>query len=294
MNSMTGFGRGEAEQNGHSFNVEIKSVNHRYLETNIRIPHALSTLEAEVRKTIKERLTRGKVDVFVSYQNHSDTQGEVWLNRPKLEGYLRELRSAAGDYNLKDDLTLSSILDLPDVLSAEQAQEDPKELVPILVEALEKAIDGLILMRQEEGKNLQQDFASKLDELEENVEAVAERAPLVVSTYKEKLYGRLEEHLDKAKVPQLDEGRLETEITVFADKCCIDEEITRLRSHISQYRKLIASEGAVGRQLDFLTQELNRETNTIASKSNDLTVTQRALGMKNIVEKIREQVQNIE
>ena len=294
MNSMTGFGRGEAEQNGHSFNVEIKSVNHRYLETNIRIPHALSTLEAEVRKTIKERLTRGKVDVFVSYQNHSDTQGEVWLNRPKLEGYLRELRSAAGDYNLKDDLTLSSILDLPDVLSAEQAQEDPKELVPILVEALEKAIDGLIFMRQEEGKNLQQDFASKLDELEENVEAVAERAPLVVSAYKEKLYGRLEEHLDKAKVPQLDEGRLETEITVFADKCCIDEEITRLRSHISQYRKLIASDGAGGRQLDFLTQELNRETNTIASKSNDLTVTQRALGMKNIVEKIREQVQNIE
>ena len=294
MNSMTGFGRGEAEQNGHSFNVEIKSVNHRYLETNIRIPHALSTLEAEVRKTIKERLTRGKVDVFVSYQNHSDTQGEVWLNRPKLEGYLRELRSAAGDYNLKDDLTLSSILDLPDVLSAEQAQEDPKELVPILVEALEKAIDGLIFMRQEEGKNLQQDFASKLDELEENVEAVAERAPLVVSAYKEKLYGRLEEHLDKAKVPQLDEGRLETEITVFADKCCIDEEITRLRSHSSQYRKLIASDGAGGRQLDFLTQELNRETNTIASKSNDLTVTQRALGMKNIVEKIREQVQNIE
>ena len=294
MNSMTGFGRGEAQKDGYSFTVEIKSVNHRYLENSIRIHHSLSVLEADIRRVLKERLSRGKVDVYVSYANHSDTQGQIWLNRPNLEGYLKALREAGDSYGLENDLTLSSVISLPEVLEVDQAAWDPEEMRPILMEALEEALTGLIRMREEEGQNLKRDFEEKLSELSECVEAVAARAPEVVKSYQEKLYQRMQEYVDPTKVPQLDEGRLETEVTIFADRCCIDEEITRLRSHIAQYRKILASKEAAGRKLDFLTQELNRETNTIASKSNDLAVTQAALQMKNIIEKIREQVQNIE
>ncbi|MBQ7059188.1 MAG: YicC family protein [Firmicutes bacterium] len=294
MNSMTGFGRGEAEKDGFSFTVELKSVNHRYLESSIRIHHSLSVLEADIRRVLKDRLSRGKVDVFVSYQNHSDAQGQIWLNRANLEGYLKALSEASEQYQLENDLKLSSVLSLPDVLEVDKASWDPEELRPILMDALEQALAGLIRMREEEGLNIRRDFEEKLDELAGCVEQVAERAPEVVRSYQEKLYQRMQEYVDETKVPKLDEGRLETEITIFADRCCIDEEITRLRSHISQYRKIITSKEAVGRKLDFLTQELNREANTIASKSNDLAVTQTALQMKNLIEKIREQVQNIE
>ena len=294
MNSMTGFGRGEAEKNGFSFTVELKSVNHRYLESSIRIHHSLSVLEADIRRVLKERLSRGKVDVFVSYQNHSDAQGQIWLNRSNLEGYLKALEEAADAYHLENDLKLSSVLSLPEVLEVDKASWDPEELRPILLDALSQALDGLIRMREEEGQNLRKDFGQKLDELEVCVREVEKRAPEVVKSYQEKLYQRMQEYLDETKVPKIDEGRLETEVTIFADRCCIDEEITRLKSHISQYRKIILSGEPVGRKLDFLTQELNREANTIASKSNDLTVTQTALQMKNLIEKIREQVQNIE
>lgn len=294
MNSMTGFGRGEAEKNGFSFTVELKSVNHRYLESSIRIHHSLSVLEADIRRVLKERLSRGKVDVFVSYQNHSDAQGQIWLNRSNLEGYLKALEEAADAYHLENDLKLSSVLSLPEVLEVDKASWDPEELRPILLDALSQALDGLIRMREEEGQNLRKDFGQKLDELEVCVREVEKRAPEVVKSYQEKLYQRMQEYLDETKVPKIDEGRLETEVTIFADRCCIDEEITRLKSHISQYRKIIFSGEPVGRKLDFLTQELNREANTIASKSNDLTVTQTTLQMKNLIEKIREQVQNIE
>ena len=294
MNSMTGFGRGEAEKNGFSFTVELKSVNHRYLESSIRIHHSLSVLEADIRRVLKERLSRGKVDVFVSYQNHSDAQGQIWLNRSNLEGYLKALEEAADAYHLENDLKLSSVLSLPEVLEVDKASWDPEELRPILLDALSQALDGLIRMREEEGQNLRKEFGQKLDELEVCVREVENRAPEVVKSYQEQLYQRMQEYLDETKVPKIDEGRLEKEVTVFADRCCIDEEITRLKSHISQYRKIISSGEPVGRKLDFLTQELNREANTIASKSNDLTVTQTALQMKNLIEKIREQVQNIE
>ena len=272
MNSMTGFGRGEAEKNGFSFTVELKSVNHRYLESSIRIHHSLSVLEADIRRVLKERLSRGKVDVFVSYQNHSDAQGQIWLNRSNLEGYLKALEEAADAYHLENDLKLSSVLSLPEVLEVDKASWDPEELRPILLDALSQALDGLIRMREEEGQNLRK----------------------VVKSYQEKLYQRMQEYLDETKVPKIDEGRLETEVTIFADRCCIDEEITRLKSHISQYRKIIFSGEPVGRKLDFLTQELNREANTIASKSPVLALTDLAVSAKNEIEKLREQIQNVE
>ena len=158
MNSMTGFGRGEAEKNGFSFTVELKSVNHRYLESSIRIHHSLSVLEADIRRVLKERLSRGKVDVFVSYQNHSDAQGQIWLNRSNLEGYLKALEEAADAYHLENDLKLSSVLSLPEVLEVDKASWDPEELRPILLDALSQALDGLIRMREEEGQNLRKDF----------------------------------------------------------------------------------------------------------------------------------------
>lgn len=294
MKSMTGFGRGEKEVRGHVFTVEIKTVNHRYLESSIRLSRKLGALENRVRAVLKEKLVRGKVDVFINYANHSETQGSIWINEGRLEEYLKALRAQAKLMGLEDDLKLSHVLQLPEVMETEEADEDLDELGSILQEAVLSALEELNAMREREGENLKKDFQDKLDELEALVQRIQLRAPLVVEEYKEKLYNRIQEHLDKTKMPELDEGRLEMEITLFADRCCIDEELTRLTSHIRQYRQTIEKEEPIGRQLDFLTQELNREANTIASKSNDLEITQQALAMKNVIEKIREQIQNIE
>ena len=294
MKSMTGFGRGEKEVQGHVFTVEVKTVNHRYLESSIRLSRKLNALESKVRSVLKEKISRGKTDVFINYANHSQQQGSVWINDVKLAEYLKVLREQAQNYGLEDDLKLSHVLQLPEVMETEENQTNLEELEPILVGALTEALDQLSIMREKEGENLKKDFQEKLSELEALVAQIQERAPLVVQEYKEKLYNRIQEHLDKHKVPEFDEGRLEVEITMFADRCCIDEELTRLGSHIRQYRQTLEKKEPIGRQLDFLTQELNRETNTSASKSNDLTITQCALNMKNVIEKIREQIQNIE
>ncbi len=294
MKSMTGFGRGECEKLGRQFTVEIKTVNHRYLEPSIRMPHQFQALEATVRGILKERIARGKADISIRYTNHSDEQGTVWVNETKLAEYVSALRKAGEAVGLTDDLALSKVLNLPGVVESEMAEEDLDEIKVILTEALGMAIDDLDAMRLREGETLKLDFQAKLNELEEHVNEIEKIAPRVVEGYKARLYERMDQYLDKAKAQQLDDGRLETEVTLFADRCCIDEELTRLHSHIKQYRQLIAKKEPIGRQLDFLTQELNRESNTIASKSNDLDITRHALAMKNIIEKIREQIQNIE
>lgn len=294
MKSMTGFGRGEREENGKTFTVEIKTVNSRFLENNIRMPHMFNALENDVRKVVKERVSRGKADLSIRYINHSDEQGSVWVNKAKLAEYVQAFREAGSEQGLTDDLTLSVIMNLPGVIENEMAEEDMEEIRPLLLKALEISLDDLDAMRLREGEILKDDFKAKLDELEAHVNAIEVQAPTVVSDYKTKLYERMEKFLDKEKMPSLDDGRLESEVTIFADRCCIDEEITRLHSHIRQYRQIIEKKEPIGRQLDFLTQELNRESNTIASKSNDIEITRHALAMKNIVEKIREQIQNIE
>lgn len=294
MKSMTGFGRGEKEVQGHVFTVEIKTVNHRYLESSIRISRKLNALEGKVRAALKDTISRGKTDVYINYANHSDEQGSVWINEARLTEYLQVLREQAKVHGLEDDLKLSHVLQLPEVMETEEPQTDLDMLEPVLMEALQEALQQLSTMREKEGQILKADFLAKLEELEALVGQVERQAPLVVQGYKEKLYSRIQEHLDKNKIPEPEEGRLEVEITLFADRCCIDEELTRLRSHIRQYRQTLEKKEPIGRQLDFLTQELNRETNTIASKSNDLTITQTALTMKNVIEKMREQIQNIE
>lgn len=292
MNSMTGFGRGEAEMAGYCFTVEVKSVNHRYLEPTIRLSRKMAALESPIRGLLKQRLGRGKVDMLIMYENHNEAQGEVKVKQAKLEAYVRALREQAERFGLTDDLALSHILQLPDVLTSEETQEDFTALEPALMEAVGEALDQLCAMRAREGDALKRDLTEKLEELGVLVEEITQRAPLVVKEYKEKLYARIAEHVSAGV--DVEPGRLETEITIFADRCCIDEELTRLKSHIRQYRQMLEKNEPVGRQLDFLTQELNREANTIASKANDLTVTKQALALKNVIEKMREQIQNIE
>lgn len=294
MKSMTGFGRGQAEKEGHLFTVEIKTVNHRYHECSVRMSTEMGELEGRVRKLLKERFERGKVDVSIQHLDHSGRQGDVWINESRMSGYVEGLREAGAKFGLKDDLTLSRFLNMPDVVVPQKPEQDTDALWECLEEALTEAADKVDDMRLREGAALKKDFEGKLSELEEQVKEIEQRAPLVVENYRTKLYERMRQYLDPAKIPTLDEERLETEVALFADRCCIDEEITRLKSHIRQYRQMLEETGPVGRAMDFLTQELNRETNTIASKSNDGEITRHALAMKNIVEKIREQVQNVE
>ena len=291
MKSMTGFGRGEAERDGYRFTVEIKTVNHRYFEPSIRLSRQLAALEANVRNLLKETIVRGKTDVFISFVDHSDKQGMISINEPLLESYVSRLREAAAKLDLRDTLCAGDILRLPDVLSQEENNEDVDTLWPILKEALDQALENLNAMRVKEGEHLKSDLLDKISALETCHAELVGQAPLVVEAYKEKLHARMDELIAKGT---LDPGRLEAEVTVFADKCAIDEELTRLSSHFTQFRQTVELAEPVGRKLDFLTQELNRETNTIASKANALKISRTALDMKNEIEKIREQIQNIE
>ena len=291
MKSMTGFGRGEAEQDGFLFTVEIKTVNHRYFEPSIRISRQLGALEQLVRSRAKERIVRGKTDIFVSYVNHSKKQETVVVNEVLLKSYVDALRQAAEKLDMRDTLYAGDILRLPDVLTTEEVAQDQDFLWSILEKALDQALDNLNVMREKEGAHLKEDLTEKIGVLESCRQELVKKAPLVVDYYKERLHTRLDELIEKGS---LDPGRLEAEATVFADKCAIDEELTRLESHFKQFLQTMELDEAVGRKLDFLTQELNRETNTIASKANALMISRTALAMKNEIEKIREQVQNIE
>ena len=294
MKSMTGYGRGESQREGRIFTVEIKTVNHRYFEPSIRMSRKLAPLEGYLRSVLKERIARGKTDVFVTYENHSEEQGEVWINSARLGEYLTALRREGEKYGLQDDLTLSQVLRMPEVLSAQDLEEDEDLLKSLLTEATEQALSSLDEMREKEGDSLKRDLEEKISALAASREKIAARAPLVVQEYRERLYARIRELLDQETLREADSSRLEQEITIFSDRCCIDEELTRLNSHFSQFRQIMNQQGPVGRKLDFLTQELNRETNTIASKFNDLEITREALAMKNEIEKIREQIQNLE
>ena len=291
MKSMTGFGRGEVETDGFHIAVEIKTVNHRYFEPNVRYPRALSALEPAVRAKAKEKIVRGKTDIQISYINLNGRSEIVVVNETLLHNYVEAIREAAERESLLYDLKASDVLNLPDVLTTQDVPEDADSLWPLLEQALDAALEGLNEMREREGANLAADLSEKVRHLEAITTELEAEAPQVVIHYRERLHERMKELLEKGS---LDEDRLEAEVAVYADKCAIDEELTRLHSHCRQFLQILEAEGPVGRQLDFLTQELNREANTIASKANALPVSRKALAMKNEIEKIREQVQNIE
>jgi len=291
IKSMTGFGRAMFDDEKRSFLVEMRAVNHRYLDMNIRMPKSLMTLEDRVRKLISKYISRGKIDVFITYKNYAREDTAVKSNRNLARGYMDILRGLGEEFSLKDDISVSLLARFPDVVFTEEKEENIDEIWSLLEKAVEGASRNMLEMKTVEGESLKSDMLSKAKEIVSMVESVREKDRMVIPLYKERLEKRIGELLDTVPV---DESRLALEIALYTDKSSIDEEITRLLSHMEQLEKFLDEKEPVGRKLDFLAQEMNREANTMASKSVDIEITNLVLLIKNEIEKIREQMQNIE
>ncbi|MGV8980236.1 YicC/YloC family endoribonuclease [Clostridium sp.] len=291
IRSMTGFGRGRSEKDGKSFTIEIKSVNHRYFETNIRMPRVLISFEDKIRKIIGEKVKRGKLDVFVTQGNYDKEDAYAYLDEKLAESYMNCFRVLRDKYDLRDDISVSQIARLPEVVTLKQKEEDVSQTFAELEQSLNEALEALLFMREREGEKLLEDVIIKCDLICGLVQKVKERTPIVFCEYKGKLTQRLNA---LHKEVEFDENRVAMEVAIFVDKAGIDEEIVRLNSHIQQMKETLLIDGPVGRKLDFIIQEMNRETNTIASKANDLEILNTVIDMKSEIEKIREQIQNIE
>lgn len=291
IKSMTGFGRCETAENNRKFTVEMKSVNHRYLDVNIKMPKKLNFFESAIRGELKKYISRGKVDLFITYEDYSESNTNVHYNRDVAQEYLRYLRSMAEEFDLQDDISVSVLSKYPEVFTMEEVGVDEEELWKELKKALSGAAELFVESRIAEGGHLRDDLLAKLDGMLELVDFIARRSPQIVREYRQRLEERVRELLADAAV---DETRLLTEVTIFADKACVDEEIVRLRSHIETTKKTLLEGGSIGRKLDFIAQEMNREANTILSKSNDLEISACGIELKTEIEKVREQIQNIE
>jgi len=291
VSSMTGFGRGTSETEEMGYTIEIKSVNHRYLDLNIKLPKSLISLEGRIRREIQNKINRGKIDLFLTQNVYQIKNEKAIFNKKVADSYVACLKDVKERYNAADDISVSLISRFPEVITLEQKEEDLESIWGLICSALNEAIDKLNIMRTIEGEKLKEDILIKLMGIEKMVLKIEEKAPQVPLIYKEKLQNRLKELLENN---QIDESRLYSEVTMFSDRSCIDEEIVRLKSHISQLRSTLSMDEPIGRKLDFIVQEMNRETNTIGSKANDLEITKYVLEMKNDIEKIREQIQNIE
>ena len=293
MFSMTGYGKGEYRQGGVELTVEVKTVNNRFLDIAVKAPRLFTGLEENIRSLVRSKISRGRADVFVNLTDRREKPKTLWVDTALAQAYFdAAMRLKALLPSAADDVTLTSVLRYGDVLKQEETQSVDEDLMGALSSALTAALDKLNAMRAAEGAKLLADLTARMDKVEELVNGIAERAPSVAEEYRERLAERVRKALESAGA-DADEGRILNEVAVFADKSNIDEELTRLHSHIAQFRA-ICKENAAGRKLDFLVQEFNRETNTICSKSNDLTVTRLGLALKNEIEKIREQVQNLE
>lgn len=290
-NSMTGFGRANLLVDGREMTVELKSVNHRYLDLSFRMPRHISFLEDEIRRFLTEKLTRGHVDVFLTYRNSRNDARTVVFDDSLLEAYLAAAAVCSQKYGLRNDMSVTGALKLPDVADVAEAEEDREAVVSLLLDTLSNAVEELICMRRLEGERLCADLLKRLDTLLDIRAAIAERAPCVVEDYRNKLNERIAAILTTAEI---DQTRLATEVALFADKANIDEELVRLLSHAAAARELLENGIAVGRKLDFIVQEMNREFNTIGSKANDKDITALVIEGKAEIEKIREQVQNLE
>ena len=292
MNSMTGYGKATVERDGRSLTVELKSVNHRFLDISTKIPRMFIAYEDAIRSALGRALTRGHVDVYINYVRSEQSDKQVTVDIPLATGYVEAAQKLFDAFpELRNDFSLNSLMKSSDVLTLTQSDDDSELLRQMLIQAVDEAAKNLNAMRRKEGEALKTDLLNKLDFFETLLNKVKLIAPDVVGHYREKLTERVTEALQGVT---LDESKLANEVCFFADKSCIDEEITRLTSHIACARELLAEEVPVGRKLDFLIQEFNRETNTICSKSSFLDLTDTALAMKNEIEKIREQIQNIE
>lgn len=291
VHSMTGYGRSVQTIGGKEITVELRSVNNRFLDCNVKLPRAFSYAEDSVKQAVRQSVARGKVDVFIGIQVTQDENVRISLNRPVLEGYLEALRTIARDYSLRDDISAATMSRFPEVFVVERAEEDEKRNVADILCVVEAAIEAYNAMRQTEGAAMVADLRSRAAAIEADVTRIEARSPQTVKEYHDRLLAKLREVLDNANI---DESRIVTEAAIFADKVCVDEETVRLRSHLNQLEALVQGGGAIGRKLDFLLQEMNRETNTIGSKCNDLELTRYVVEIKSELEKIREQIQNIE
>ena len=291
IKSMTGFGHGESQKDGRHFTVEMKSVNHRYFDVNIRMPKTLGFFEASIRDTLKKHIHRGKVDVFITYENLSDTNVNVRYNPSIAAEYVRYYKELAEQFGLDSDIRASTIGRCPEVFTLEETTEDNDQLWSILESALLDACTSFVKTREIEGEALKKDILEKLDEMRRGIERIEERYPEIIEAYTKRLRDKLSEVLSDQ---QLDEQRLAAELVIFSDKLCTDEETVRLKSHIETMARELGQGNDVGRKLDFIAQEMNREANTILSKANDLETSNIAIDLKTGIEKIREQIQNIE
>lgn len=291
IKSMTGFGRYEFQQASKKFTVELKSVNHRYLDVNIRMPKKLNFFETSIRALLKQYAARGKVDIFITYEDTEEGQSTLKYNSALAAEYVKYFHQMSEEFGIDNDLRASVLSHCPDVLVMEARQEDEEELWKGLKPALEGAFSKFVETRTAEGEHLKKDILEKLANMETLVAKIEEHSPEIVAKYRAKLEEKMKEILADT---QIEESRIAAEVILFADKICTDEEIVRLKSHISHMRDTLELSGDIGRKLDFIAQEMNREANTTLSKANDLEISNYAIDLKTEIEKIREQIQNIE
>ena len=291
LKSMTGFGRCEQVTDQYKISVEIKAVNHRYLDLGIRMPKKFSRFENAVRTFLKEYVKRGKVDLFISFEDYTESEMCVRYNQRLAAEYVDCFKKMEEAFGIPNDMTVSALAKLPEVLTMDQVPEDEERLWEILSGALKGAAESLVHSREIEGEHLRRDPLEKLDYMEGLVDFIEERAPAILKEYRARLEDKVKELLDGSAI---DEGRIAAEVVIYADKICVDEETVRLTSHIDSTRKELMQGESVGRKLDFIAQEMNREANTILSKSSDPAISDQAIALKTEIEKIREQIQNIE
>ncbi|MDO4337877.1 MAG: YicC/YloC family endoribonuclease [Eubacteriales bacterium] len=291
IKSMTGFGRAEVVTNERRITVELKSVNHRYLDMSIKMPKKLSFFEGAIRNLMKTYMQRGKVDVFITYEDYTLNRAALKYNRELAKEYLGYLREMEEEFGLENDIRVSTLSRYPEVFTMEEQSIDEDELWGCLEGPLREACEKFVETRTREGENLKNDLLDKLDGLDSKVQQIEARAPEIINAYREKLEQKVHELLEDS---QIDDSRIAAEVVLFSDKICNDEETVRLRSHIREMRKNLQESEGIGRKLDFMAQEMNREANTILSKANDLETSNIAIDLKTEIEKIREQIQNIE
>ncbi len=291
VRSMTGYGKGFAENESARVTIEMKSVNHRYLDLNIKLPKKLNFLESLIRNKISESIFRGKVDVYITLNEHSDACYKVSINDIIAKEYFDSIAEMAEKLGVENDMKASNIVRLPDVIELEETDSDEDSLKELVLSALSDCINQFVDSRIAEGARLEKDLVSKMDEMLVLVDKLEKRSPVIIEEYKERLTTKIHELLEDNNI---DENRIAQEVTIYADKVCIDEEMVRLKSHVAETRSVFELDKEVGRKLDFLAQELNREANTILSKSTDVEIADIGITLKTLIEKVREQIQNIE
>ena len=291
IKSMTGFGRSELSDSSKKVVIEIKSVNHRYLDANIKMPKKLNYFDTAIRNCLKKYIQRGKVDIFITYEDLSENQVVIKYNEAIANEYVNYLRKMSKDFEIEEKIDLMSLAKMPEVFSLEEAVVDEDEIWTILEKALDEALKAFVKTREAEGEKLKVDLIEKLDNMLASVDFIENRTPMIVNNYRTKLEDKVKELLVDVKI---DESRIAAEVVIFADKICVDEETVRLRSHIENMKEALKEGESVGRRLDFIAQEMNREANTILSKASDLEITNTAILLKTEIEKVREQIQNIE